>query len=111
MSVPTRPDEGEHKTHAYGRIDDHDLKATAAQVLNRWPCAGLAVAGIRDGGHAWFHGYGLADVAAKTPITQDSVFRIGSITKTFTAIAVKQLWEQGLVAQNRRRGGCASRRS
>ena len=31
------------------------------------------------------------------PITEDTVFRIGSITKTFTAIAVMQLWERGLV--------------
>ena len=30
-------------------------------------------------------------------VTQDTVFRIGSITKTFTAIAVLQLCEQGLV--------------
>jgi CubicO group peptidase (beta-lactamase class C family) len=29
--------------------------------------------------------------------TQDTVFRIGSVTKTVTAIAVMQLWEQGLV--------------
>ena len=28
---------------------------------------------------------------------EDTVFRIGSLTKTFTAIAVMQLWEQGLV--------------
>ena len=28
---------------------------------------------------------------------EDTVFRIGSITKLFTAIAVMQLWEQGLV--------------
>ena len=50
---------------------------------------------IRDGELAWFHGHGLADVAAKAPITEDTVFRIGSITKTFTAIAVMQLWELG----------------
>ena len=94
---PTRHDEGEQTTHAYGPIDDLDLKATIAQVLERWPCAGLAVAVIADGGLAWFHGHGLADVAAKTPITEDIVFRIASLTKTFTAVAVMQLWEEGLV--------------
>jgi CubicO group peptidase (beta-lactamase class C family) len=94
---PTRHDEGEQTTPTYGQIDDLDLKATAAQLLDRWPCAGLAVAVIRNGGLAWFHGHGLADVAAKTPITEDTVFRIASLTKTFTAVAVMQLWEQGLV--------------
>jgi CubicO group peptidase (beta-lactamase class C family) len=39
----------------------------------------------------------VADIASGTPVTEDTVFRIGSITKTFTAIAVLQLWEQGLV--------------
>jgi CubicO group peptidase (beta-lactamase class C family) len=94
---PTQPDDSERTTYVQGRIDDLDLKATMAQVLDRWPCAGLAVAVIADGDLAWFHGHGLADVAAKTPITEDTVFRIASITKTFTAIAVMQLWEQGLV--------------
>ena len=94
---PTRGDEGEHTTHAYGPIDDVGLKATVAQVLDRWPCAGLAVVVIRDGELAWFHGHGLADVAARTPITEATAFRIASLTKTFTGIAVMQLWEQGLV--------------
>ena len=66
-------------------------------MLDRWPCAGLAVAVVADGGLAWFHGHGLADVEAKTPVSEETVFRVGSITKTFTAIAVMQLWEQGLV--------------
>ena len=52
---------------------------------------------VRDGRLEFFHGHGLADIASKTPITEDTVFRIASITKTFTAIAVMQLWEQGLV--------------
>ncbi|HET9974474.1 MAG TPA: serine hydrolase domain-containing protein, partial [Streptosporangiaceae bacterium] len=42
-------------------------------------------------------GHGVADVRSKAPITEDTVFRIASLTKTFTAIAVMQLWEQGLV--------------
>ena len=93
----TQPDEGEHTTYADSRLDDRNLKATLAQVLDRWPCAGLAVAVITDESLAWFHGHGLADVVAKTPITKDTVFRIASLTKTFTAVAVMQLWEQGLV--------------
>ena len=98
MSMPpAQPENGEHTTYPNRRIDDRDLMPTITQVLNRWPCAGLAVAVITDKGLAWFHGHGLADVAAKTPITEDTVFRIGSITKTFTAIAIMQLWEQGLV--------------
>jgi Beta-lactamase len=94
---PNRPEEGESATHSYPPIDDLDLKATVAQILDCWPCGGLAVGVIADGGLAWFHGHGVADVGAKAPITEDTVFRIGSITKTFTAIAVMQLWERGLV--------------
>ena len=79
------------------RIDDGDLRAKVVEVLDRWPSAGLAVAVVRDGGLAWFHGHGVGDISSKNPITKDTAFRIGSITKTFTAIAVLQLSEQGLV--------------
>ena len=100
---PTRPEEGESATHSYGPIDDLDLKATVTQILDRWPCAGLAVGVIADGGLAWFHGRGFADVGAKMPITGDTVFRIGSLTKTLTAIVVMQLWERGSWTWTRRR--------
>jgi CubicO group peptidase (beta-lactamase class C family) len=74
-----------------------DMKTKVGEVLNLWPTAGLAVGVVGDGSLAWFHGHGVADIASGTPIDEDTVFRIGSITKTFTAIAVIQLWEQGLV--------------
>jgi CubicO group peptidase (beta-lactamase class C family) len=73
------------------------MRAQVADVLDRWPSAGLAVAVIRDGDLGWFHGDGVADVTSKVPVTADTVFRVGSVTKTFTAVAVMQLWEQGLV--------------
>jgi CubicO group peptidase (beta-lactamase class C family) len=78
-------------------IDEVELKARIAELLNRWPAVGLAVGVVRNGRLEFFHGHGVADIASNTPITQDTVFRIASITKTFTAIAVMQLWEQGLV--------------
>jgi CubicO group peptidase (beta-lactamase class C family) len=77
--------------------DQLQLKARVDGILNRWPAVGLAVGIVRDGRPESVHAHGLADIAANTPVTDDTVFRIGSITKTFTAVAVMQLWEQGLV--------------
>jgi CubicO group peptidase (beta-lactamase class C family) len=57
----------------------------------------MALGVIREGGTQLFDRYGLADITSHTPIGEDTVFRIGSITKTVTAIAVMQLWERGLV--------------
>ncbi len=73
------------------------LQQTVIEVANRWPSAGLAVAVVRDGTLDAFIGQGVTDVDSNTPITVDTVFRIGSITKTFTAVAVMQLWERGLI--------------
>ncbi len=78
-------------------IDPHELQARVDGILNRRPCVGLAVGVVRGGRLEFFHGHGLADIDSHTPITEDTIFRIASITKTFTAIAVMQLWEQGLV--------------
>jgi CubicO group peptidase (beta-lactamase class C family) len=78
-------------------IDEPGLTARIGEVLNSWPVAGLAVGVVRHGSLAWFHGEGVADIAAGTPIDQDTVFRIASVTKTITTIAVMQLQEQGLV--------------
>ncbi|HEX6857118.1 MAG TPA: serine hydrolase domain-containing protein [Streptosporangiaceae bacterium] len=77
--------------------DDPELKARVEEILSRHPAVGLAVGVIREGHLAFFYGHGAADIASGTPVTQDTVFRIGSLTKTFTAIAVLQLWEQGLL--------------
>jgi CubicO group peptidase (beta-lactamase class C family) len=77
--------------------DERQLRIKVDEILNRWPTAGLAVAVVRDGSLSWFHGHGVADVGSNTAVTEDTVFRIASITKTITAVAVMQLWEQGLV--------------
>ncbi len=67
------------------------------RILYRWPAVGLAVGVVRDGALESFSGHGVADIESATPVTEDTVFRIGSITKTFTAVAVMQLVEQGLI--------------
>jgi CubicO group peptidase (beta-lactamase class C family) len=57
--------------------------------------SGVAVLVARDGHIVFQGGFGLADIAKKTPITPDTKFRIGSTTKQFTAAAVLRLAEQG----------------
>ena len=51
---------------------------------------------ISEGGKIVYQGQrGLADIAAKRPITPATVFRIGSITKQFSAAVVLQLAAEG----------------
>ena len=59
-----------------------DLSDLVTEVLDRWPSAGLAVAVVRDGRLAWFRGDGVANASSRRPVTQDTVFRVGSVTRS-----------------------------
>ncbi|HLI67188.1 MAG TPA: serine hydrolase domain-containing protein [Caulobacteraceae bacterium] len=55
-----------------------------------------AAVGVRHGGQApYVAGFGLADIEWGLPITPDTVFRLGSVTKQFTAAAIMLLVEDG----------------
>jgi CubicO group peptidase (beta-lactamase class C family) len=55
----------------------------------------LAAAVVRDGEVVWADAVGTADYETATEATADTQYRIGSITKTFTAVAVLQLRDEG----------------
>lgn len=88
---------GQSEKKGLPRLSEREVKARVDEILNRHAAVGLAVGVVRNGSLEFFHGHGVADIASKTPITEDTIFRIASITKTFTAIAVMQLSEGGLV--------------
>jgi len=56
---------------------------------------GAAVAVVVDGAVIHQQGYGLADLEWGIPIAPDTVFRLASITKQFTATAIMLLAEAG----------------
>ena len=55
----------------------------------------VAAAVVRDGEIVWETAVGAADTASGTETTPDTQYRIGSITKTFTAAAIMQLRDAG----------------
>jgi CubicO group peptidase (beta-lactamase class C family) len=62
---------------------------------------GAMVVVVKDGKIVFTKGYGYADIAKKTPVVPDqTIFRIGSITKVFTATAVMQLADRGKISLN-----------
>jgi methyl acetate hydrolase len=57
------------------------------------------VALITDREHVLYQGaFGVADVSTGRPLTQDAMFRIASMTKPVTSVALMQLVEQGRIA-------------
>jgi D-alanyl-D-alanine carboxypeptidase len=59
---------------------------------------GCAVAVVRNGKIVLEEGYGLANLEHSVPVRSDSVFLIGSVTKTFTALMTMMLVEEGKLA-------------
>jgi CubicO group peptidase (beta-lactamase class C family) len=57
--------------------------------------AGAVAAVARNGRLAWLEAAGVQDIAAKTPMTERSLFRIYSMTKPVTAVAAMMLLEEG----------------
>jgi CubicO group peptidase (beta-lactamase class C family)/D-alanyl-D-alanine dipeptidase len=55
----------------------------------------LSIAIIDDQQIVWAEGFGMADPKSKTPASADTVYRIGSVSKLFTDIAIMQLVERG----------------
>ena len=58
---------------------------------------GLSVALVEDQTVLWARGFGHADLGRSRPATADTVYRVGSVSKLFTDLAVVQLAEEGKI--------------
>src|SRR5690606_19111704 len=56
---------------------------------------GIVYGVVKDGKLAYVKGIGVQDISAKRPVTPDSLFRIASMTKAFTALAILKLRDDG----------------
>ena len=71
------------------------IDAAAKQDVASGNVAGAAIAIIRDSKLVFARGYGHANLELAAPVNTRTVFRIGSLTKQFTAAGVLLLAEQG----------------
>lgn len=65
-------------------------------IKYRFP--GVSLALLRDGEVVYAKGLGFRDLTASLPATPNTDYCVGSVTKAFTAVAVMQLVERGLVS-------------
>jgi D-alanyl-D-alanine carboxypeptidase len=78
-----------------------DFRQRATAILEAgYPAdgPGASVVVMRHGRIIFATGRGLADLATRRPITPDTIFRYGSITKQFTAAIILQLVSEGRIA-------------
>jgi len=62
---------------------------------DKYQVPGISLALVQGGRTLWLEGFGYADKEIGARVTPDTAFRVGSLTKPFTALAVLQLAEQG----------------
>ena len=78
-------------------LSAHDSGAADAlmlRLMSTHNVPGAALALIKDGSIVLEKGYGFRDLAAHDPVTTATLFNIGSISKSFTALGVAQLVDQ-----------------
>jgi len=71
------------------------LRLDIQKILDDDGIPGASVALVTGDHTIWAGGVGKADIAADVDVTADTLFRVGSISKSFTALAVLTLVEQG----------------
>jgi CubicO group peptidase (beta-lactamase class C family) len=92
--VPTtsKPEEVGMSTERLARIHDAVLKHIEARDVS-----GAVTLVARRGKIVHFEAQGLADIDSKKPMAKDSIFRLASMSKPITSVAVMMMVEEGKV--------------
>lgn len=71
------------------------LDAAIQAEIDQQRIGGVILYVSRDGQPVRFRGYGMQDIEAKKPMGTDAIFRIASMSKAVTTVAVMMLYEEG----------------
>ena len=73
------------------QIQDSVNTWSLKQRMAHYHIRGLSIAVVQDYKMVWARGYGLADTATKRPVTPQTLFQAGSISKSLNAVGVLKL--------------------
>lgn len=76
-----------------GRAQLQPLEDSIGAIMKRHHVVGLSVAVVKKGKIVYTKAFGYRDLASQTPLTTDCLFRIASISKSFSATSIMQLAE------------------
>ena len=68
------------------------------QVMDEFQAVGVSAAVVKDGQIIYNQSFGYKDLATQTPLSNDDMMRIASISKSFTATSLMQLVEKGIIS-------------
>ena len=71
------------------------IESAVAKFMASTHVPGIAVAVVENGEYEWASGFGFADLENNVPASEHTLFRLASISKSLTAVAAMELWEQG----------------
>ena len=72
-----------------------EAEAKIQEVIKKYEAVGLSVAVVKKGKIIYTHSFGLKDIENNTALSENSLFRIASISKSFSATSVMQLADKG----------------
>lgn len=67
-------------------------------VLHEFQAVGISAAVVKNGQIIYNQSFGYQDLSTRTPLSNDHIMRIASISKSFTATALMQLVERGIIS-------------
>jgi len=78
------------------RFDSTGLDSLIQAEMEARHIPGVATCAIKNGGIIWSTGHGWAHIEDSIPVTDTTLFMLASVSKTVTAVALMQLWEQNV---------------
>ena len=73
------------------------LEQKIVDLMGEFKIPGLSIGIVKDGKSFYAKGFGARNLEKNLPFSEDTLFGIGSISKSFTALAIMQLVEQGKI--------------